>query len=147
MRKNEKYRKEQPKKKTQAVTIWCVGEHRKPVFCRHCTASCVSLADLSRLLLAIFTLFLLNLSLYGSSRPKPLSLCVLSVPWTVFSLTFSFSLSHTLILSLSFSLAFRSRIFERETPFRHALHTIRLYVYKGDRKKWIARIHELESRP
>ena len=143
--------KNSQKKKTQAVTIWCVGEHRKPVFCRHCTASCVSLADLSRLLLAIFTLFLLNLSLYGSSRPKPLSLCVLSVPWTVFSLTFSFSLSHTLTLSLSlslsFSLAFRSRIFERETPFRHALHTIRLYVYKGNRKKWFARIHELESRP
>ena len=41
--------------KTQAVTIWCLGEHRKPVFSRHCTASCVSLADLSRLLLAIYS--------------------------------------------------------------------------------------------
>lgn len=101
---------EKKKRKEHTVTIWCVGEHRKLVFC---TASCVSP----------------QISLASARNIHPVSVRFFTPSDPLFSVPLQY-------LGLC-SLAFRSRTFERGTRFdmylrRHDYIHLLLYFYNGD---------------
>ena len=79
----------------------------------------------------------------------PFSLCPVCTLDHILSLSLSLFLILSLFHSLTLSLSpfVHASLNERHGFFTvSALHTIRLYVYKGDREIWITRIHELECR-
>lgn len=103
-------KKKRKERKEHTVTIWCVGEHRKLVFC---TASCVSP----------------QISLASARNIHPVSVRFFTPSDPLFSVPLQY-------LGLC-SLAFRSRTFERGTRFdmylrRHDYIHLLLYFYNGD---------------